>query len=204
MVNEILFSELTSLTRSLILLLYWRPCTSFRTRYTNRFRRGKRVSLGYTVSNTEAGCKIDEIFIFPQRKSFLQAYNVVFKCLQEIVNYKVNVMLGCGMQSNTNINTITQQLQFEVVTGCSLSHGQDMKCPSTEEEGSHRLSPLTAETAPVRPVRPGTIDVRISQNNSDSQWESVTLDMSNYIRLVWPLISSQYLAGKHLLFEVVG
>ena len=33
--------------------------------------------------------------------------------------YKVNVMVGCGMQSNTNINTITQQLEFEVVTGCS-------------------------------------------------------------------------------------
>ena len=32
---------------------------------------------------------------------------------------KVNVMVGCGMQSNTNINMITQQLEFEVVTGCS-------------------------------------------------------------------------------------
>ena len=37
-----------------------------------------------------------------------------------------------------------------------------------EGEGSHSLSPMTAETAPVRPVRPGTIDVRITKNNSDS------------------------------------
>ena len=49
-----------------------------------------------------------------------------------IATASTDVMLGCGMQSNTNINTITQQLEFEVVTG------QDMKCPSTEEEGRWR------------------------------------------------------------------
>ena len=56
-------------------------------------------------------------------------------------------MVGGGGRGYTNINNNkTQQLEFEVVTGCSLSHGQDMKCPSTEEEGSHRLSPLTADS----------------------------------------------------------
>ena len=78
-------------------------------------------------------------------------------------------MVGGGGRGYTNINNNkTQQLEFEVVTGCSLSHGQDMGCLSTEEEGSHRLSPVsTAETAPLRPVTPGTIESHISNNNSD-------------------------------------
>ena len=74
---------------------------------------------------------------------------------------------GCTGYTNIN-NNKTQQLEFEVVTGCSLSPRQDTEGLSTEEEGSHRLSPLTAETAPVRPGTPGTIDGRISKNNSDS------------------------------------
>ena len=43
------------------------------------------------------------------------------------------------MQSNTNINMYDNSaVEFEVVTGCSLSPGQDMGCLSTEEEGRRR------------------------------------------------------------------
>ena len=46
------------------------------------------------------------------------------------------------MQSNTNINMYDNPaVEFEVGTGRSLSHGQDVGGPSTGEEG----------TAPVRP-----------------------------------------------------
>ena len=52
-------------------------------------------------------------------------------------------MVGGGCTGYTNINNNkTQQLEFEVVTGCSLSPRQDTEGLSTEEEGSHRLSPL--------------------------------------------------------------
>ena len=76
---------------------------------------------------------------------------------------------GGGGRGYTNINNNkTQQLEFEVVTGCSLSPRQDTEGLSTEEEGSHRLSPVsTAETAPLRPVTSGIIDGHISNNNSD-------------------------------------
>ena len=52
-------------------------------------------------------------------------------------------MVVGGGTGYTNINNNkTQQLEFEVVTGCSLSPRQDTEGLSTEEEGSHRLSPL--------------------------------------------------------------
>ena len=52
-------------------------------------------------------------------------------------------MVGGGGTGYTNINNYkTQQLEFEVVTVCSLSPHQDTEGLSTEEEGSHRLSPL--------------------------------------------------------------
>ena len=81
-------------------------------------------------------------YLYSHRERPSSKQKCSLKCLHEIVNYKVNVMVGCGMQSNTNINKITQQLEFEVVTGCSLSPRQDTEGLSTEEEGSHRLSPL--------------------------------------------------------------
>ena len=52
-------------------------------------------------------------------------------------------MVGGGGRGYTNINNNkTQQLEFEVVTGCSLSPRQDTEGLSTEKEGNHRLSPL--------------------------------------------------------------
>ena len=58
-------------------------------------------------------------YLYSHRERPSSKQKCSLKCLHEIVNYKVNVMVGCGMQSNTNINKITQQLEFEVVTGCS-------------------------------------------------------------------------------------
>ena len=52
-------------------------------------------------------------------------------------------MVGGGGRGYTNINNNkTQHLEFEVVTGCSLSPRQDTEGLSTEEEGSQRLYPL--------------------------------------------------------------
>ena len=45
-----------------------------------------------------------------------------------LINHKVNVM-------------VPYAVEFEVVTGCSLSHGQDMGCPSTGEEGTASVRP---------------------------------------------------------------
>ena len=78
------------------------------------------------------------------------------------------MVVGGGTEFTNINNNKTQQLEFEVVTGCSLSPRQDTEGLSTEEEGSHRLSPVsTAETAPLRPVTSGIIDGHISNNNSD-------------------------------------
>ena len=35
--------------------------------------------------------------------------------IKKTTNHKVNVMVGCSMQSNTNINTITQQWSLRLL-----------------------------------------------------------------------------------------
>ena len=57
---------------------------------------------------------------------------------QLLINHKVNVMVG-GLQSINMYNNLA--VEFEAVTGCSLSHGQDMGCPSVGEEGSSPVRP---------------------------------------------------------------
>ena len=52
------------------------------------------------------------------------------------------MVVGGGAEFSNINNNKTQQLEFEVVTGCSLSPRQDTEGLSTEEEGSHRLTPL--------------------------------------------------------------
>ena len=75
-------------------------------------------------------------------------------------------MVGGGCTGYTNINNDkTQHLEFEVVTGCSLSPRQDTEGPSTEEEGSQRLYPLLQSDQSHQEPLTATCG-HISNNNS--------------------------------------